>query len=375
VTSFSDIDRWLDSSGLKLIEAAREKTQGFGQRYFRGPQILLAALETGMLDNALLRQGCEPDDAIEWLAPLAEKATTRYSGTSDAIVEAATANNVIAKGRELERPLNEFDLVEMILSAHLGFVSSELKGCPFSFDEAYLEISNLNEAAAESAAVDAGGPGKPAVTKQASAKFGEILARYATNLSDGAKDRDKGLYEHRIDDVRKIGGILGRLMRPNPLIVGDPGVGKTALVEGLAGWLQTDEAPEWLRDCKIFMVSCNSLIAGAGYQPVSQQGHLSVDGRVDHQRIRGAHPDQRCVRATFRGGQARAAQQGIDHRDAQNAPPQLREALRVRRGRRRPLRGGEQLREVHAVAALSRQGDQRAGQRVPDGPGKRGKGR
>jgi ATP-dependent Clp protease ATP-binding subunit ClpC len=265
VTSFSDIDRWLDSSGLKLIEAAREKTQGFGQRYFRGPQILLAALEAGMLDNALLRQGCEPDDAIEWLAPLAEKATTRYSGTSDAVVEAATANNVIAKGRELERPLNEYDLVEMILSAHLGFVSNELKGCPFSFDEAYLEISNLNEAAAETAADTAAGPGKP-VSKQASAKFGEILARYATNLSEGVKDRDKGLYEHRIEDVRKIGGILGRLMRPNPLIVGDPGVGKTALVEGLAGWLQTDEAPEWLKDCKIFMVSCNSLIAGAGYR-------------------------------------------------------------------------------------------------------------
>ncbi len=265
MTSFSDIDRWLDASSLKLMEAAQVKAQGFSQRYFRGPQILLAALESGMLDNTLLRQGCDPEDAINWLAPLAEKSTTRYSGATEAIIESATGNVVIAKGRELERPLTEFDIVEMILSVHLGFVTAELKGCPFSFDEAYLDVVKMGEAqAGPELDIKTPGGAKP-VSKAAAKQFGEILARFGTNLSETVKDND-GLYKHRIEDVRKIGGVLGRLMRPNPLIVGDPGVGKTALVEGLALWLKTDEAPEWLKNTQIYQISCSSLIAGAGYR-------------------------------------------------------------------------------------------------------------
>jgi len=264
VASFADVDHWLDQSASKLIDSARERAQKFGQRYFRGPHILLAAIEAGMLDNALLRQACDPEDAINWLAPIAEKATTRYSGVSEAILEAATANNIIAKGRELERPLREYDLIELLLCEHLGFISSELRGSPFSFDEAYLEISKQDEATSETAT---GAPGKRgAATAGGEKKFGEILARHATNLSAGAKDRDAGLYKHRIDEVKKIAGILGRLTRPNPLLVGDPGVGKTALIEGLAAWLQTDEAPEWLKGVQVFLVSCSSVVAGAGYR-------------------------------------------------------------------------------------------------------------
>jgi ATP-dependent Clp protease ATP-binding subunit ClpA len=248
------------------MEAARAKAQGFGQRFFRGPQILLAALESGMLDNTLLRQGCDPEDAINWLAPIAEKSTTRYSGASEAIIEAATGNNIIARGRELERPLGEFDIVEMILSVQLGFVTAELKGCPFSFDEAYLEVAKMGQAE-EAPAPDVKTPaGAKPVSKAAAKQFGEILARFGTNLSETVSDSDEGLYKHRLEDVRKIGGILGRLMRPNPLIVGDPGVGKTALVEGLALWLKTDEAPEWLKGSQIYQVSCSSLIAGSGYR-------------------------------------------------------------------------------------------------------------
>lgn len=267
MSSFADIDYWLDPSGLKLVEAARERAQSFGQRYFRGPQLLLAALESGMLDNALLRQGCDPEDAINWLAPIAEKSTTRYSGTSEAILEAATANNLVAKGRELERPLTEYDIVEAILASHLGFISTELRGSPFSFDEAYLEVSKLGETTATSAQADtAPGGAAQAAPKPGAKSFGEILTRYGKNISETADEGNVGLYNNRIDEVKKVAGILGRLMRPNPLIVGDPGVGKTTLVEGLAAWAKTNEAPEWLKGSQIVSVSCSGLIAGAGYR-------------------------------------------------------------------------------------------------------------
>jgi ATP-dependent Clp protease ATP-binding subunit ClpC len=265
VSSFADINYWLDTSGLKLVEAARERAESFGQRYFRGPQLLLAALDGGMLDNALLRQGCDPDEAINWLAPIAEKSTTRYSGTSDAILESATANSLIAKGRELERPLTEYDIVEAILTTHLGFISTELRGAPFSFDETYLEISKLSEKAGPPEAATAAGKGQTKAPPGAKT-FTEILSRYAKNLSETVDSENEGLYKNRIEDIKKIAGILGRLMRPNPLIVGDPGVGKTALVEGLAAWLKTGAGPAWLQGCQVFAVSCSSLIAGTGYR-------------------------------------------------------------------------------------------------------------
>jgi ATP-dependent Clp protease ATP-binding subunit ClpC len=50
------------------------------------------------------------------------------------------------------------------------------------------------------------------------------------------------------------------------MIIGDPGVGKTAIVEGLAAWLNTDEVPAWLKSCQIYSVSCSALIAGASYR-------------------------------------------------------------------------------------------------------------
>jgi ATP-dependent Clp protease ATP-binding subunit ClpC len=262
-----DINNWLDDGGARLIEASRFRSQQLVQRYYRGPHLLLAALESGMLDKALLRHGCDPEDAVKWIGPVAEKSATRYSGVSDPILETATANALIAKGRDLGRPLNEYDIVESLLSARVGFSASELRGAPFSFDDVFLEVAGQNTSAAGAKKVTTTG-----VTAGVAGSVGhtmavdQVLAKYARSLSEGAQKREKGLYENRIDVIRHIAGILGRLTRPNPLIVGDPGVGKTSVVEGLAGWLQTDEAPKWLRGVQVYSVSCSSLVAGAGYR-------------------------------------------------------------------------------------------------------------
>ncbi|MCP4570760.1 MAG: ATP-dependent Clp protease ATP-binding subunit [bacterium] len=265
----TNVDQWLDASGLDLLEGARARAVQFGQRYFRGPQVLLVALESGLLDNAILRTGADPDAAVEWCGPLAEKATTRYSGTTEPILEAAMAGDLVAKGRELERQLNQFDVVEAILGTSLGFVSTELRGVPFSSDEVYLELAKSNPAIASETA-RGNGSGQPGTATgpagSAGKTFEDVLARYAENISETVKDLDIDLAQTRMKPIRHIAGILGRLVRPNPMIVGDPGVGKTAVVEGLAAWLGTEEVPAWLEGCQIYSVSCTSLIAGASYR-------------------------------------------------------------------------------------------------------------
>jgi ATP-dependent Clp protease ATP-binding subunit ClpC len=266
VPTFSDVNNWLDESGLGLLEKARERAVAFGQRYFRGPQILLIALESGLLDNALLRTGADPEEAISWCAPIAEKSTTRYSGTTEPILEAATAGDLVAKGRELERLLNANDIVEAMLSTGLGFISNELRAAPFSVDEVFVEFAKANPAIAESTTDSKTSVPKTAPSGKAGRTFEDVLARHAENLSESVKSKEFDLTKTRIDRIRHIAGILGRLVRPNPMIIGDPGVGKTAVVEGLAVWLGTDEAPKWLEGCQIYSVSCSSLIAGASYR-------------------------------------------------------------------------------------------------------------
>ena len=266
MSTFSDIDHWLDESGLSLIEKARERAVKYGQRYFRGPQILLVALESGILDNALLRSGADPEEAVNWCAPIAEKATTRYSGATEPILEAATANDVVAKGRELERLLSEHDIIEAMLSIGLGFISNELRTAPFSVDEVFVEFAKANPAVAASAKDSRTSATRTVPAGAAGKTFEDVLSRYAENLSESVKNKGFDLTKTRLDRIRHIAGILGRLVRPNPMIIGDPGVGKTAVVEGLAAWLGTEEAPKWLEGCKIYSVSCSSLIAGASYR-------------------------------------------------------------------------------------------------------------
>lgn len=267
MTNLGDLGGWLDGTGASLIQSGEEIATRYSQRYFRGPQVLLAALESGMLDAAIIRNSSEPEDAVAWLTPIAEKATARWSGSAEPVMDTQMADSLVSHGRQLQTPLSDGDIVEAILAHGIGLLSNESRGCPFSFDDVYLEmVRRREEKAAKEAPSGTAGAGamKPAPAGQKT--FGEALTRYATNLSEQAAGFHKGLYENRLDDIRRIAGILGRFTRSNPMIVGDSGVGKTAVVEGLAAWLKTDDAPEWLKGIQLYSVACSSLIAGAGYR-------------------------------------------------------------------------------------------------------------
>ena len=195
----ADVNHWLDESGLSLIEKARERAVKYSQRYFRGPQILLVALESGILDNALLRTGADPEEAVNWCSPIAEKSTTRYSGTTEPILEATSASDLVAKGRELERLLNEHDIIESIMSTGLGFVSNELRTAPFSVDEVFVEFAKTNPAIADSTADSETPASRLAPTGKGSKTFEDVLARYAENLSESVKSKGIDLTKTRLD--------------------------------------------------------------------------------------------------------------------------------------------------------------------------------
>ena len=94
----------------------------------------------------------------------------------------------------------------------------------------------------------------------------EALSKYGTNLVDLAKKHKLDPVIGRDEEIRRTVRILSRRTKNNPVLIGEPGVGKTAIVEGLAERIVKGDVPEGLKDKIIFSLDMGSLIAGAKYR-------------------------------------------------------------------------------------------------------------
>jgi len=94
----------------------------------------------------------------------------------------------------------------------------------------------------------------------------QFLSRFATNLNDLASQGKLDPVIGRDDEIRRVLQILSRRTKNNPILVGEPGVGKTAISEGIAQKIVDGQVPENLKDRKIYSLDMGSLIAGAKYQ-------------------------------------------------------------------------------------------------------------
>ncbi|MGL5380292.1 ATP-dependent chaperone ClpB [Clostridium sp.] len=94
----------------------------------------------------------------------------------------------------------------------------------------------------------------------------EALGKYGTNLTDLAKKHKLDPVIGRDEEIRRAIRILSRRTKNNPVLIGEPGVGKTAIVEGLAERIVRGDVPEGLKDKTIFSLDMGALIAGAKYR-------------------------------------------------------------------------------------------------------------
>jgi len=104
------------------------------------------------------------------------------------------------------------------------------------------------------------------VTEETTDNVYNALQKYAINLTDLAANGKLDPVIGRDEEIRRVLHILCRRKKNNPIIIGDPGVGKTAIVEGIAWRIVRQDVPESLQSKKIFSLDMSSLIAGAKYK-------------------------------------------------------------------------------------------------------------
>ena len=180
------------------------------------------------------------------------------------------SNKVLVKAQELSQQMgDEFVSVEPILLALLmvdSTVSRMLKDSGATERDMRQAILELRR-------------GQKVQSQSADDNY-QSLEKYAKNLVDLARQGKLDPVIGRDDEIRRVLQILSRRTKNNPILIGEPGTGKTAIVEGLAGRIVRGDVPENLKDKQLYSLDMGALVAGAKYKGEFEERLKSVINEV-----------------------------------------------------------------------------------------------
>ena len=239
----------------EAIQKAVEITRGAGQQAIEPVHLLKGVIEEGeslvkfifqKIGANIVSVNSQIDRAID--------ALPKVSGSEPYL--SRTSNDVLQKALDIAKKQgDEYVTLEAILLALFDInsqASTILKDAGLSDKELKAAIDELRK-------------GKKATDQSAEETY-NALSKYAVNLNERARSGKLDPVIGRDEEIRRVLQILSRRTKNNPMLIGEPGTGKTAIAEGLAHRIVRGDVPENLRTKQIYSLDMGALVAGAKYK-------------------------------------------------------------------------------------------------------------
>ena len=247
----------------KSIDAI-QNTQNIASEY-QNPQIeqqhLVYALLTqqeGLIPQLLIQIGININGIVnrvqEEISKLPHVSGSREAGK---IYIASDMDKIFTKSEKLADSMkDEYVSVEHIF---LSLITSPNSAMKKVFEEYNIDKTNFTKALVKVR-------GNTRVTSDSPESTYDALKKYGTDLVEKARNQKLDPVIGRDDEIRNVIRILSRKTKNNPVLIGEPGVGKTAIAEGLAQRIVKEDVPNSLKEKTIFSLDMGSLIAGAKFR-------------------------------------------------------------------------------------------------------------
>ena len=250
----------LTEKSIEAVNGAREIARGRGNTEIQQIHLLasLVAQEGGIVGALLSKMGSDKRSALELGIRRALDSLPKVSGSNSEAYMSNSCSQAIERAEEIAGRMRD----EYVSTEHL-FLAIVEKPEPAQMADLFRSLRITRESV-ESLVRQMRGSDR--VTSKTPEDTYDVLEKYGADLVKLARDGKLDPVIGREDEINRVIRILSRKTKNNPVLIGEPGVGKTAIAEGLAQRIVRRDVPEGLKDKTVFALDMGALIAGAKYR-------------------------------------------------------------------------------------------------------------